>query len=58
MPAPTIGGFRPALSSPLASEQFMSRLIAASLLALALSACHTTDLGRSVGWPTPQQTGR
>ena len=36
----------------------MSHLIAASLLALALSACHTTDLGRSVGWPTPQQTGR
>jgi hypothetical protein len=36
----------------------MSRLITATLLALTLSACHTTDLGRSVGWPTPQRTAR
>lgn len=40
------------------SEPFMSRLILAAMLALALSACHTTDLGRSVGWPTPQRTVR
>lgn len=36
----------------------MSRLITAALLAFTLSACHTTDLGRSVGWPTPQRTVR
>ncbi len=36
----------------------MSRLIAAALLALALSACHTTDLGRSVGWPAPERSVR
>jgi hypothetical protein len=36
----------------------MSRLIIAALLPLVLSACHTTDLGRSVGWPAPQRTSR
>lgn len=46
---------RDALPHP---EQFMSRLITAAVLALALSACHTTDLGRSVGWPAPQRSAR
>lgn len=36
----------------------MPRLIAAALLTLTLAACHTTDLGRSVGWPAPQRTAR
>lgn len=36
----------------------MTRLIIATLLALTLSACHTTDLGRSVGWPAPERTVR
>lgn len=36
----------------------MPRLIIAALLTLTLTACHTTDLGRSVGWPTPQRTVR
>jgi len=39
-------------------EQTMSRLIAATLLTLTLAACHTTDLGRSVGWPVPQRSVR
>mgnify|MGYP002652271718 FL=1 len=34
------------------------KLDAATLLTLTLAACHTTDLGRSVGWPTPQRTVR
>jgi len=36
----------------------MSRLIITAFFALVLSACHTTDLGRSVGWPAPQRTSR
>lgn len=36
----------------------MSRLIVTALLAFTLSACHTTDLGRSVGWPAPQRPAR
>lgn len=36
----------------------MIRIPIAVLLLLALSACHTTDLGRSVGWPTPQRISR
>jgi hypothetical protein len=39
-------------------EAFMIRFAIAALLLLALSACHTTDLGRSVGWPTPQRISR
>jgi hypothetical protein len=26
------------------------------LASLALAGCHTTDPGRSVGWPTPQRS--
>ena len=36
----------------------MTRVSLAVLLLFVLSACHTTDLGRSVGWPTPQRTSR
>lgn len=33
----------------------MIRFTIAALALLALSACHTTELGRQVGWPAPQR---
>jgi hypothetical protein len=33
----------------------MIRFAIAALALLALSACHTTELGRQVGWPAPQR---
>lgn len=34
----------------------MIRFSMAALLLLVLAGCHTTDLGRSVGWPAPQRS--
>lgn len=34
----------------------MLRFAALLLASLSLAACHTTDLGRSVGWPAPQRS--
>ena len=36
----------------------MLRLVVVILLSLALSACHTNDFGRSIGWPEPPPTSR
>lgn len=36
----------------------MSRAIFAVLLTLTLAACHTTDFGRSIGWPVHERTSR
>lgn len=33
----------------------MTRFMIAALALLALSACHTTEVGRQLGWPAPQR---
>ncbi len=33
------------------------RWLSIAALALLLAGCHTTELGRSVGWPAPQSGG-
>jgi hypothetical protein len=32
------------------------RFAVLAMFMLGLGACHTTDMGRSVGWPAPQRT--
>ncbi|CAH1650299.1 conserved exported hypothetical protein [Hyphomicrobiales bacterium] len=34
------------------------RLVTLLFLTGALAACHTTDMGKSVGWPNPPRTSR
>jgi hypothetical protein len=36
----------------------MMRLIIFAMLMFGVAACHTTQMGRSVGWPEPQRTSR
>lgn len=33
------------------------RWLLIATLAMLLAGCHTTSLGRSVGWPAPQGSG-
>lgn len=35
------------------SEYRKTRILGVSFVLSLLTACHTTDLGKSVGWPTP-----
>ena len=34
------------------------RWLVVAVMAFALAGCHTTSLGRSVGFPAPERTGQ